>query len=188
MQRSNRLTVRPEALSQEDYEEALLRSWLYFSGNLCEALTAKEAYNPDGDASPLTWMNSYLKWRLHDAKKAAGKAKVEIAQPFLSDEGWSDPMDLVADAPDAAIALERLRHWVETDPDKKLKAISVIEARPEITAQVVLRDRLAPEWLKLREIAERYGIAPGTVGYFWTTKVKPLLLDFLANDSELFGG
>ncbi len=189
IQDSKKLKAKPEELSEEQYQDALSRTWLYFSRNICEPpLTAKKAYDPDGPASPLTWLNRYLEKRLQHDWKDDKQAKFKIAQPFLSDEGWSDPMELVADAPDAAIALERLRHWVETDPGKKLKAISVIEARPEITAQVVLRDRLAPEWLKLREIAERYGIAPGTVGYFWTTKVKPLLLDFLANDSELFGG
>ena len=189
IQRSRKLTAKPEGLSQEAYDDALFEAWRYFCGNLCPPpLTAKQAYDPDGKGSPLTWLNAYLKWRLYDAKAAAQKARVEVAQPFFRDGNWLEPLERVSSPADGAIAWERLRDWVATDPDGTLAAVSVTEGRPEITAQVVLRDYLEPEWLKLREIAERYGLAPGTLNYFWTTKVKPLLVDFLENDSALFGG
>ncbi|MEM9772163.1 MAG: hypothetical protein AAF889_11320 [Cyanobacteria bacterium P01_D01_bin.73] len=188
IQDSKKLKAKPEELSEEQYQEALSRTWLYFSRNICEPpLTAKKAYDPDGPASPLTWLNRYLEKRLQHDWKDDKQAKFKIAQPFLSDEGWVNPLDWVADAPDAAIALERLQKWVETDPDGQLSAIAS-KKRPKITALLVLRHYLPPEDLTLDAIADLHQVPEGTIRSFWTTKVKPLLLDFLANDSELFGG
>jgi len=46
------------------YQDALQQTWLYFCHNICEGNTGKP-YDPNR-GSVLTWLNFYLKQRLHD--------------------------------------------------------------------------------------------------------------------------
>ncbi|MCL1491461.1 MAG: hypothetical protein M1G31_12010 [Pseudanabaena sp. Salubria-1] len=63
-----RLINRSQKLWKDNspyYEDALQQTWLYFCRNLCEATTAKSAYDSDR-SNVITWMNAYLKYRLQD--------------------------------------------------------------------------------------------------------------------------
>ena len=55
------------------YEDALQETWIYFCRNICDGKPGK-VYNPD-KASIVTWLNTYLKWRLKDGYIRTEKQK-----------------------------------------------------------------------------------------------------------------
>ncbi|MEG4347344.1 sigma-70 family RNA polymerase sigma factor [Microcoleus sp. A003_D6] len=106
------------------YEDALHKTWIYLSRNLCEATTAKQPYDPT-KSRITTWLNVYLQQRLKDEPRAKQKARQNtIAQPLLSlDE--RDNLDLTENlpaTPDLTSYMEEILEWIETDPTGELKS------------------------------------------------------------------
>ena len=59
------------------YEDALQETWIYFCHNICEG---NRAYDPN-KASVVTWLNSYLKWRLRDSYIKIQKQRKQTMPP-----------------------------------------------------------------------------------------------------------
>lgn len=157
------------------YGDALQQTWMYFCRNLCEATTAKSAYNPEV-ASPITWLNAYLKRRLQDFKIAQSKQQATIAYGrSQSDEGdVLDPVDRLPAPPDIPPWLDQVRAWVAEDAE--LAEVHVSK-HPEATARALILKRLPPEtpW---KDLAQEYGISVGTLSSFYQRQCLTRLRDY----------
>ncbi|MGK7876297.1 MAG: sigma-70 family RNA polymerase sigma factor [Xenococcaceae cyanobacterium] len=160
------------------YEDALQQTWLYFCRNLCESVTTT-AYNPDL-GSVITWLNSYLKFRLRDLN--IEKAIDDTTRIQTSDEEF----DLIAQIPAPAEVpplLQDLRAWAEADRQGKLRKTHLRD-RLDINAQALILYRLPPEtaWTAL---SKRFGVPVSTLSTFYQRKCLPFLRSFC--DAEGYG-
>jgi hypothetical protein len=157
------------------YEDALQETWVYFCHNICEGKTAKP-YNPD-QASLVTWLNNYLKWRLKDGYiKTLKKNQQTVSVRVDEDNKIIDPVDSLPAKPDSPSLVEEIEAWVSKDPEHKLSQIH-LDNYPQITCQLLILKRLPPE-TSWKTLAEQYGISPGTLSSFYQRKCKPLLREF----------
>ena len=147
------------------YADALQQTWIYFCRNLCEATTAKTAYDPEV-ASPVTWLNAYLKRRLQDFNIAQSRQRATRAtvrtQGDISDN--LDPIDRLPAPPDIPPWLEQVKAWA-SDPNNADLDIH-ISKKPSVTARELILKRLPPEtpW---KQLAQEYGVSVGTLSSFY---------------------
>ena len=156
------------------YPDALQQTWIYFYLNLCEPTTCR-AYDPD-IATPVTWLNAYLKWRLKDleaAKKRDQRTTVS-ASSLSCEDGSLDPIDRIAAQPDIPPLLEKTRAWAESDPNLEQIHIS---NHPTVTAKALILRRLPPEtpW---KTLSAEYGIPIGTLSSFYQRQCLSKLRDY----------
>lgn len=163
------------------YKEALQETWIYLNRNLCEATTAKEAYDPE-KSSITTWLNAYLKRRLFDCRLAPIK---ESEQPnrrrIVSSEGEPDqdtinPTEYLEANRDISFYLDELIEWIETDPNNELKSRH-IRGQPQINCQVLLQ-RQCLYGQSLQEIAKELGCAHSTLYQLFNNDCRHLLQKF----------
>ncbi|MEM8829468.1 MAG: sigma-70 family RNA polymerase sigma factor [Cyanobacteria bacterium P01_G01_bin.19] len=157
------------------YEDALQETWIYFCQNICEGKTAKP-YDPN-QASVVTWLNNYLKWRLKDGYIKIEKQKKQTTSVRLDESNKIiDPVDILPAKPEIPNILEEIEKWVLTDPEHKLRQIH-LDNHPQITCQVLILKRLPPEtpW---KTLAAEYAISAGTLSSFYQRRCKPLLREF----------
>jgi DNA-directed RNA polymerase specialized sigma24 family protein len=159
--------IKSGKLWQEDtpyYKDALQQTWLYLCRNL-------EQYNP-AQGNVITWLDSYLKWRLHDYKQAS---EIEAANKMsilpLGEEETTDPINNLP------------YKWVQTDPDGDLRS-KHIKGRPDVTCQVLILRRLPPEshW---EDIAQEFRLSLSTVANFYNRECLPRLRNFAQNQGYL---
>ncbi|MDJ0588951.1 MAG: sigma-70 family RNA polymerase sigma factor [Pleurocapsa sp. MO_226.B13] len=157
------------------YEDALQDTWIYFCQNICEGKTAK-AYDPS-QASVVTWLNNYLKWRLKDGYIKTEKQRKQTT-PVRVDKSNKiiDPVENLPAKIDVPPILEEIEKWVLEDPEYKLRQTH-LDNHPQITCQVLILRRLPPEtpW---KTLAEEYQVSAGTLSSFYQRKCKPLLREF----------
>jgi hypothetical protein len=157
------------------YEDALQQTWMYFCQNLCEAATG-ERYDPNR-SSLLTWLNRYLKWRLHDFRisEQAKQYRTSIGKA-LSVEKTAALLENLPASPDIPSILEITRTWAQTDPDGELRGIH-IENHPTVTCQVLILRRLPPE-TSWKELSREFGISLSTLSNFYRRQCMPRLRKF----------
>jgi len=166
------------------YEEALQRTWIYLSRNLCEATTAKEPYNPE-ISQITTWLNTYLKKRLLDCyRKQKQERERQIQLPIVSLDRLSDKKDIkytenLKANPDVSFYLDELLEWIETDPNDELKSRHV-RGKPEINCQVLLQ-RKCLYGQTIEEIAKEFGCAHSTLYQLLNNDCRHLLQQFSEN-------
>ncbi len=157
------------------YPDALQQTWIYFCRNLCEATTCR-AYNPDV-ATPVTWLNTYLKYRLKDFQIAEDRDRrttLPVSSFSCREDGPLDPLDRIAAQPDIPPWLEQIKAWAESDLD--LEQIHVSK-HPTVTARALILKRLPPEtpW---KTLSAEYGISIGTLSSFYQRQCLPKLRDY----------
>lgn len=147
------------------YPDALQQTWIYFCRNLCEATTTR-AYDPD-IASPITWLNAYLRRRLQDCQIAEHRQRATTVSPasLSAEDGCLDPIDRLPASPDIPPWLEQVRAWAEADPNDELKNIH-IGNHLQVTAQLLILKRLPPE-TSWKALSADYGISVGTLSSFY---------------------
>jgi len=124
----------------EYYEDALQQTWLYLSRNLCEG----QQYDPTR-SSVTTWLNQYLKWRLHDFRQQAQADKIQhISAKSSGAKEFQDPVATIESPPEIPPIWEETLDWAKTDPDGELTQTH-IKGRPDLTCQVLILRRLPPE-------------------------------------------
>lgn len=166
------------------YEEALSKTWIYLSRNLCEAATAKEAYNPE-KSQITTWLNTYLKKRLLDCYLEQQKERTrQIPNPILSLDRLSNEEDIrytehLPAEPDVTFYLNELLEWIESDTNDELKSRHV-RGKPEINCQVLLQ-RKCLYGQTLQEIAKEFGCAHSTLYQLLNNDCRHLLQKFSEN-------
>ena len=156
------------------YGDALQQTWIYFCRNLCEATTGR-AYDPEV-ASPVTWLNAYLKRRLQDFKIAENEQRTTTVFSHSRDgEGdVLDPIDRLPAPPDIPPWLDQVKRWAAED--KELAGLH-IHQHPEVTAQLLILKRLPPEtpW---KVLAQEYKISVGTLSSFYQRQCLERLREY----------
>jgi hypothetical protein len=156
------------------YPDALQQTWIYFCRNLCEATTAKAAYDPD-TASPITWLNAYLKRRLQDFEIAENRKRATTVSAFITaDDEALSPIDRLPAPPDIPPWLSQIKAWVEGNAELDNIHIS---KHPQVTAKVLILRRLPPEtpW---KILSAEYGISVGTLSSFYQRQCLSKLRDY----------
>ena len=148
------------------YEEAKQQMWLYFCRNLCEATTANAPYDPNR-SQVTTWLDNYLKRRLHDLKVENGQSKTSFNDPNIPEP--SAP-------PQTPPILEDVEEWVKNDPDGELSNTH-IKGHPHANCQVLILRRLPPRrsW---KEISQELNLPIATLSCFYQRKCLPRLKKF----------
>ena len=162
--------------SSNYYEDALQLTWLYFCRNLCEALTAKSAYDSDR-SNVITWMNAYLKRRLQDMYIENQQQQLQ----HVLEEGedckiTNQIVDRIVAPPQPSNLLDQVRQWVELDKNKVLQR-TYVRDRADVNAQVLILRRLPPEssW---QILAQEFALPISTLSSFYQRKCIPLLKEF----------
>ncbi|OKH25965.1 hypothetical protein NIES593_02445 [Hydrococcus rivularis NIES-593] len=177
MQKSGKIMKSYGNINFHDYQEALQKSWKYFCGNLCEATTAKEAYNPD-KGSVFTWFNSYLKFAIIEILKKNQQEYDNRISPVISPETgeiiypWEN---LAAPSENSHSLLKEIKEWLEENRER-LSQIHV-DKHPDINCYVLILRRLPPEtaW---KILANEFGVSIPTLSSFYQRKCLPKLQDF----------
>ncbi|NJM56949.1 MAG: sigma-70 family RNA polymerase sigma factor [Synechococcales cyanobacterium RU_4_20] len=171
LQRSGKIWRGGGSISPDGYEEALQVTWLYFCKNI-------DRYDPELAASPATWFNSYLKFRIKDyniAQSAESKRRA-IAQWFNDTDpnGGLDPVHCIPAPDQIPPILEEVHHWLATDQ-------SLLEIRlsqcPAVNCCLLIRRRLPPEttW---KDLAQEFGVEWFQLNNFYRNHCLPQLLEF----------
>ncbi|NET73535.1 MAG: sigma-70 family RNA polymerase sigma factor, partial [Sphaerospermopsis sp. SIO1G2] len=157
-----------------DAEEALQETWCYFCRNLCEATTAKEAFNPQ-KSSVTTWINNYLNYRLKDKQINVYAQKNQFITPFENEEKEIDPTDLIPAPQEPRPILAEIQEWLKTNYEQ-LKRIHIRE-RPDVNCYVLISRRLPPEtaWI---DLSQEFDIPVATLSNFYQRQCFPRLLNF----------
>lgn len=158
------------------YEDALQLTWLYFCRNLCEAITAKSAYDSDR-SNVITWMNAYLKRRLQDMYIENQQQQLQHVLEEGEDRKITDQIiDRIIAPPQPSNLLDQVRQWVESDKTKVLQR-TYIRDRADVNAQVLILRRLPPEssW---QILAQEFALPVSTLSSFYQRKCIPLLKEF----------
>jgi hypothetical protein len=162
------------------YQDALQQTWLYFCQNICEGNTGK-AYNPER-GSLVTWLNFYLKQRLHDfyinnQKQKCTTLSTSVAQFGLGETDRTiDPVENIPANPDIPPLLEEIKRWVETDPEGELGRIHISD-RPDVTCQLLILRRLPPE-ASWKTLAAEFNLSISTLSSFYQRHCLPRLREF----------
>ncbi|MFS8118087.1 MAG: sigma-70 family RNA polymerase sigma factor [Microcoleus sp.] len=166
------------------YEEALHKTWIYLSRNLCEATTAKEPYNPK-ISQITTWLNTYLKNRLLDCRLEEQKEREKqsrrriVSLEGVQDEATINSIENLKANSDVSFYLDELLEWIETDPNDELKSRHV-RGKPEINCQVLLQ-RKCLYGQTIEEIAKEFGCAHSTLYQLLNNDCRHLLQQFSEN-------
>jgi hypothetical protein len=160
------------------YADALQRTLMFFTENICEAKTGKR-YDPEV-ATIATWLNFYLRKRILDAQIGAqNRSSREVSVWSGSDDDSLDLIQQLPAPPDTQTAmdmLDRVRHWAETDESGELRSLC-IKGYPHITAQLLILRRLPPE-TQLKTLAEELGAGIPTLNSFYQRQCLPRLRNF----------
>lgn len=161
------------------YEDALQMTWVYCCLNLCESGTGK-AYDAER-ASVVTWLNSYLKWRLHDLSLAHRQRSSHVELSELADS--SSLWDSSKYRPEIPPILEETKSWVEQDEQHELRSLS-LKDHPQVTAQFLILQRLPPEksW---QDLSDELKISISTLSSFYRRHCLPALRKFGKNQGYL---
>lgn len=164
------------------YQDALQQTWVYFCQNICEGNTGR-AYDPER-GTIVTWLNFYLKKRLHDFYTDARKQEKTIATPKSDDSTENpDPLENIASEPDVPPLLEQVKQWVEEDADGELSCIHIAN-RPEVTAKVLILRRLPPE-TSWKDLATEFNLSVSTLSSFYQRQCLPRLRKFGESEGYL---
>lgn len=158
-----------------DVEEAFQQTWLYFCRNLCEASTAKEAYNANL-GSVISWINGHLYYRIKDIQTKntnTGYNRINFISNANGEE--LDPVNLIPAPPEAPPILEEIREWLQRQSHELSKIH--IRNRPEVNCQVLIERRLPPE-TSWEDLSGEFGIPIPTLSSFYQRRCFPVLQNF----------
>ncbi|MDM9380610.1 sigma-70 family RNA polymerase sigma factor [Chlorogloeopsis sp. ULAP01] len=164
------------------YQDALQQTWLYFCSNVCGAYDATRG-------SVITWLNTYLRWRLQDFYRQQQEDKTKKAYLNVSQFIFSDRTQIyyleenLAAPPDLPPILETVRFWVEEDIDGELRNIH-IQGHPEVNCQVLILKRLPPE-VSWKELSAQFGLSVSTLSSFYQRQCLPRLRNFAEKEGFL---
>ncbi|MGL5065168.1 MAG: sigma-70 family RNA polymerase sigma factor [Microcoleus sp.] len=187
-----RLIVKSGKLWQENtphYHDALQQTWMYFCRNVCvcEENTTTKVFDPNR-ASVITWLDKYLKMRLHDFC-------IEITEEnarrnfnlIVEDSAEINPINNVENPPTHSDSpldiLEETKQWAITDPDGELTSVHIKE-RPDVTCQILILKRLPPE-ASWKNIADEFKLPPATAPNFYKRECLPRLRNFAKKQGYL---
>ncbi|MCP6759532.1 MAG: sigma-70 family RNA polymerase sigma factor [Fischerella sp. CENA71] len=179
IQKSGKLSP---TIAVSDAEEALQQTWIYFCQNLCEATTAKEAYNPN-KGCVTCWLNIYLKYRLKDIYRSRQETRIKTISPVIGENGEEiDPVSLIPAPPEPSPLIKDIQEWLTTEA-KKLQRIHISD-RPDINCQVLIERRFILE-IAWKDISQDFDVSITTVSGFYQRKCLPILEEFCKSQGYL---
>ncbi len=179
IQKSGKLSP---AIRLPDAEEALQQTWIYFCQNLCEATTAKEAYNPN-KGCVTCWLNVFLNYRLKDIYRKRQEMRIKTVSPLIGENGEEiDPVSLIPAPPEASPIIKDIREWLTTEA-KKLQRIHISD-RPDINCRVLIERRFILE-VAWKEISQDFGVSIPTLSGFYQRRCLPILEEFCKSQGYL---
>ena len=162
------------------YEDALQMTWIYCCQNLCEAVTTTSPYD-SSLSSIVTWLNVYLKWRLHDLAVEDKRAQSQVELSDLSESSvlWDSSLH----RPEVPSIFEETQAWVEDDPSGELRRLR-LNNHPHVTAQYLILKRLPPE-TSWQTLSDELQISISTLSSFYRRHCLPNLRKFGKNQGYL---
>lgn len=164
------------------YEDALQQTWIYLCRNLCEANTGKQ-YD-SSKSQVITWLNTYLKYRLLSFQGERQKRKVrELSSSVTKNAETIDIVEQLPATPETPPIWEETLNWVNKDPDGELSSIH-IKNRPDITCQVLILRRLPPptDW---KTLEDELNCSYSTLASFYQRQCRPRLRQFALTQGYL---
>jgi hypothetical protein len=165
--RSGKLWRAP-GLHRDDYDEALQQTWFY----VCRRI---DTYDPD-QAGVMTWINSYLKWRVKDIHIAHAQQQSQRVSMDGPDGDWIGQMaDRLTPDPPPPLQAD-IHQWLHQEA-ATLQHIH-IRQRPDIHCQSLIHHRLLLEtpW---KDLALAHGAPVSTLSNFFQIKCLPPLRQFI---------
>jgi hypothetical protein len=167
------------------YPEALSKTWVYFIHNVCEATTAKSAYDPNQvrDGSVITWLNVYLKFRLKDEglKQQQEDRCREWVKSNLDSDETTDPVDQLPspisndiEEPDLIATIQA---WVEADSGETLGTCHPKD-KPQASCKTLIAKRLLPPETTWKVLAEELSTSIPTLQQHFQRHCLKLLQAF----------
>lgn len=169
IERSGRLWTDPSPY----YEDALQMTWVYCCRNLCEACTSSSPHN-QSRSSVITWLNAYLKWRLHDLAQEQYRKKAQIELSSIPDS--YSVWNASASRPEVPPILEETKAWVKEDRQGLLRSLH-LKNNPDITAQYLILKRLPPE-TSWQDLSNELRVSISTLSSFYRRNCLPSLREF----------
>lgn len=158
------------SVSSDAYDEALARTWQWFSENL-------HTYDPEA-ASPITWFNNKLRWMIQDViREIATEESRRYYPPDSSEEGDEPPFDYPASEPDRwKETLEKWLELVQADPEKQLSRRRM-QKYPHVNCQTlllcILEELRNSEQIDWRVIAKAWEVDLRAVRRFYKEQCSP---------------
>jgi hypothetical protein len=159
--------------SHDYYADALQQTWVYFCKSICDKYDATKGSVP-------TWLNTYLRFRLQDARNIQQRRQQMEISALHDRDG--EAVDLIEAVPDRDRSLtdvdvplwERVRQWAETNPEL---AQVHIKDHPAVTAQVLILRRLLAE-TSWQDLSKEFGIPVPTLSSFYRRQCMTRLHNF----------
>ncbi|BAZ67005.1 MAG: sigma-70 family RNA polymerase sigma factor [Pelatocladus maniniholoensis HA4357-MV3] len=165
-----------------DAEEALQQTWIYFYQNLCEATTAKQAYNPN-KGCVTCWLNIYLNYRLKDIYRKRQETQRKTISPITGENGEEiDPVSLIPAPSEPSPLIKDIQEWLIIEA-KKLQRIHISD-RPDINCQVLIERRFLLE-VAWKDISQDFSVSIPTLSGFYKRKCLPILEEFCRSQGYL---
>jgi hypothetical protein len=152
------------------YEDALQKTWLWF----CQSLDRYDLYK----GSVLSWFNTYLEYRLKDERNRVAKENAQRVHPYLTEEGWNEPIDSISGHPDIPPILENVLEWMMAN-QAELCRIHLTN-RPDVNCFSLTLHRLPlPEtYLEWKALSLQFKAHVPTLSSFYQKHCLPKLLDY----------
>ena len=156
------------------YQDALQQTWLYFCHNVCGAYDSNRG-------SVITWLNTYLRWRLRDFQY--NRSPIVYESLFGDGGNFIDPVDQLAAPSDVPPILENVKLWAQADYDGELGRTH-IQGRPDVNCQVLILKRLPPE-VSWKELSAEFGLQVSTLSSFYQRQCLTRLRKFAEKEGYL---
>jgi hypothetical protein len=172
MQRSGQIW-RAYYISQEQYQEALQRTWIWFYKNL-------HNYDPT-QSNPITWFNYKLKFCIKTlmGEEAVQKQQIRSPHPQEQEQGL-DIIDTIPAPPldESWTMLVTIWEWLQQE--RSVLELKTVRHHPEVTAYLLLIRRLPThDQASWAELAAELGVPVPTLSSFYRRHCLPLLREFI---------
>jgi hypothetical protein len=168
MQSSSQLS-RGRSSPSEVYEEALARTWEWFSRNFY-------SYSPKS-ASFVTWFNNHLEWRMIDVQDEIDRERQNRKHPYVAENGETiDPLDIIP-TPDLDRWEKTITNWLTLVQSDAALLKCRMQDTPHVNGQILLAQILQ----ELRDsgefcwetIAQIHNIEPSSLKRFCRNRCFP---------------
>jgi|GEM_PF-1356782 len=168
----------------EHYEEALQRTWIWFSKNFCK-FNPEKAQNPE-EATVIGWFKLNLyNYKLKDVYTEVVKERKRLYNPLSNqDDTQSDILNNLADhhPSDPWLLSREIRQWLKENKPE-LCRIRLRDRSEDVNCYILLWYRLPQKendgrvktW---KELEAGFGVSDSTLIDFWNRECFPRLLNF----------
>lgn len=168
--------------SPDVYDEALARTWLWFSQKLC-------FYQPE-TASFVTWFNSNLRYKILDVIAENQHNQNHTYEVIDEDGNLLNPLETfpVFDAIEDQILLKQILELVQLDADRSLRNCRMQSYQHVNCQKLLLRiceAAIAANSIPLNDLAIEFGVPPTSLRQFYSNRCISCISLFFRNNKLL---